>query len=60
MSRLLKARADLPDLVKSTFAKALSAGDLHYFATQVTILPVHGIPVCPFLSQNLASTGWVE
>jgi ATP adenylyltransferase len=41
----IKAPSNLPELVKSTFTKARSEGDLHYFPTQVTILNVDSIPV---------------
>lgn len=44
MSRL-KAPADLPELVRTAFAKALSDGELHYFPTQVTILHANSVPV---------------
>lgn len=45
MARALKPPANLPSLVQTTFAKARAAGDLHYFPTQVTLLPVHSVPV---------------
>jgi hypothetical protein len=41
----LKAPSNLPELVKSTFTRARSEGDLHYFPTQVTVLNVDSIPV---------------
>ena len=41
----LKAPADLPQLVKRTFAKARADGDLHYFETRVTIIEANKIPV---------------
>lgn len=46
MSRI-KAPANLPELVRSAFARARSEGDLHYFPTQVTILLANSIPVSP-------------
>lgn len=45
MARALSAPSNLPSLVKATFAKALSGGDLHYFPTKVTVLPVNSVPV---------------
>lgn len=45
MARALSAPSNLPSLVKTTFAKALSGGDLHYFPTKVTVLPVNSVPV---------------
>lgn len=42
---LLKAPSNLPELVKTTFSKALAANELHYFPTQVTILHINSIPV---------------
>jgi hypothetical protein len=42
----IKAPADLPELVKAAFAKARTDGDLHYFATQATVLRANSIPVC--------------
>lgn len=44
MSRL-RAPTDLPELVRTAFAKALSDGDLHYYPTQVTILYANSVPV---------------
>lgn len=41
----IRAPSNLPELVKSTFTKARSEGDLHYFPTQVTVLNVDSIPV---------------
>jgi len=46
----IKAPSNLPELVKSTFTKARSEGDLHYFPTQVAILNVDSIPVRVILS----------
>jgi hypothetical protein len=46
----IKAPSKLPELVKSTFTKARSDGDLHYFPTQVAILHVDSIPVSVILS----------
>ncbi|KAF5239758.1 hypothetical protein FAUST_4807 [Fusarium austroamericanum] len=40
-----RAPSSLPNLVKSTFARARSDGDLHYFPTQVAVLNVDSIPV---------------
>lgn len=46
----IKAPSNLPELVKSTFTRARSEGDLHYFPTQVAILNVDSIPVRIILS----------
>lgn len=54
MSRL-KAPANLHDLVKTTFSKALSTNELHYFPTQVTILQVNSIPFQLRFSPSLAN-----
>ncbi|KAF5020950.1 hypothetical protein F66182_6996, partial [Fusarium sp. NRRL 66182] len=51
----IKAPPNLPELVKSTFAKACSEGDLHYFPTKVTILDVDSIPFQLRFSPALAS-----
>ncbi|KYK56466.1 5',5'''-P-1,P-4-tetraphosphate phosphorylase 2 [Drechmeria coniospora] len=40
-----RSPANLPDLVRTAFAKARSAGDLSYFPTQVTTLLVGTIPL---------------
>lgn len=45
MMARVKAPANLPGLVRATFAKARSDGELHYFPTQVAILRVGSIPV---------------
>lgn len=50
MSRGIRAPANLPELVKTAFARARGDGDLHYFPTQVTILPVGNVPVRPSLT----------
>jgi hypothetical protein len=44
MSRV-KTPAGLPDLVKNTFAKALSEGELNYYPTRVALLRANSIPV---------------
>lgn len=54
MSRL-RAPADLPDLVRSTFAKALAEGELNYFPTQVTILYANKVPFQLRFSPALAN-----
>ncbi|KAK5989841.1 Diadenosine 5',5'''-P1,P4-tetraphosphate phosphorylase 2 [Cladobotryum mycophilum] len=51
----LKAPANLHELVKSAFAKARATGELHYFPTQVTILPVNSIPFQLRYSPSLAN-----
>ncbi|KAF4456406.1 hypothetical protein F53441_1476 [Fusarium austroafricanum] len=51
----IKAPSNLPELVKSTFAKARSESDLHYFPTQVTILSVDSIPFQLRFSPSLAN-----
>ncbi|KAF4459668.1 5 5 -P-1P-4-tetraphosphate phosphorylase 2 [Fusarium albosuccineum] len=51
----IKAPSNLPELVKSTFAKARSEGDLHYYPTQVTILHVNAIPFQLRFSPALAN-----
>lgn len=44
----MKAPKNLPELVKSSFAKALAAGDLTFFPTQVADIRVGSIPVSSF------------
>ncbi|KAF4976743.1 hypothetical protein FZEAL_6621 [Fusarium zealandicum] len=51
----IKAPSNLPELVKSTFSRARSQGDLHYYPTQVTILYVNSIPFQLRFSPALAS-----
>ncbi|KAI7760317.1 hypothetical protein LZL87_008407 [Fusarium oxysporum] len=51
----IKAPSHLPELVKSTFTKARSEGDLHYFPTQVAILNVDSIPFQLRFSPSLAN-----
>ncbi|KAF5573538.1 5 5 P-1 P-4-tetraphosphate phosphorylase 2 [Fusarium pseudoanthophilum] len=51
----IKAPSNLPELVKSTFTKARSDGDLHYFPTQVAILNVDSIPFQLRFSPSLAN-----
>lgn len=41
----LKSPAGLPELVKATFAKALSEGELNYYPTRVALLRANSIPV---------------
>ena len=43
----IKVPSNLPDLVKSTFARAKANGDLNYYPTQVAILTPTPIPVGP-------------
>ncbi|EGR48514.1 uncharacterized protein TRIREDRAFT_107206 [Trichoderma reesei QM6a] len=52
---LLKAPSNLPELVKTTFSKALAANELHYFPTQVTILHINSIPFQLRFSPALAN-----
>lgn len=52
MSRL-KAPPNLHELVRTTFSKALSANELHYFPTQVTVLHVNTIPVSKIASDRI-------
>ncbi|POR36316.1 Uncharacterized protein TPAR_03485, partial [Tolypocladium paradoxum] len=51
----VKAPVNLPELVATTFAKARLDGALHYFPTQVTILPVGSIPFQLRFSPALAN-----
>ncbi|KLO89618.1 5',5'''-P-1,P-4-tetraphosphate phosphorylase 2 [Fusarium fujikuroi] len=51
----IKAPSNLPELVKSTFTRARSEGDLHYFPTQVAILNVDSIPFQLRFSPSLAN-----
>ncbi|RBA17802.1 hypothetical protein FPRO05_11517 [Fusarium proliferatum] len=51
----IKAPSNLPELVKSTFTRARSDGDLHYFPTQVAILNVDSIPFQLRFSPSLAN-----
>ncbi len=39
------APANLPEIVRAAFLRALAAGDLTFFPTQVALLRVHGMPV---------------
>ncbi|KAI9166571.1 FIT family protein scs3 [Paramyrothecium foliicola] len=55
MAARLKAPANLPELVRKAFAKARSESELHYFPTQVTILPVNSIPFQLRFSPSLAN-----
>ncbi|GAB0135789.1 hypothetical protein EsDP_00004114 [Epichloe bromicola] len=43
-ARATKPPANLPELVKTAFAKARADGELHYFPTQVTVLSVGSVP----------------
>ncbi|KAL7934970.1 ATP adenylyltransferase domain-containing protein [Trichoderma chlorosporum] len=51
----LKVPANLHELVKTTFSKALSINELHYFPTQVTVLHVNSIPFQLRFSPSLAN-----
>ncbi|CEI38614.1 hypothetical protein FVEN_g4826 [Fusarium venenatum] len=51
----IKAPSNLPELVKTTFTKARSEGDLHYFPTQVAVLNVDSIPFQLRFSPSLAN-----
>ncbi|KAL7943532.1 alpha-galactosidase [Trichoderma barbatum] len=54
MSRL-RAPSNLHELVKTTFSKALSVNELHYFPTQVTILHINSITFQLRFSPSLAN-----
>ncbi|KAK2616473.1 bifunctional AP-4-A phosphorylase/ADP sulfurylase [Conoideocrella luteorostrata] len=43
MARAIRPPANLPELVKTVFAKAHADGELHYFASQVALIPVQSI-----------------
>lgn len=45
MARGLQAPANLPELVREAFAEACAAGDVHYFATRVALVPVGSMQV---------------
>ncbi|UNI13865.1 ATP adenylyltransferase [Purpureocillium takamizusanense] len=47
--------ANLPELVRAAFARARGDGDLHYFPTQVTVLPVGIVPFQLRFSPALAN-----
>ncbi|KAM0498580.1 hypothetical protein ACHAP8_006203 [Fusarium lateritium] len=51
----IRAPSNLPELVKTTFTKARSEGDLHYFPTQVAVLNVDSIPFQLRFSPSLAN-----
>ncbi|CAF3475722.1 hypothetical protein QX201_010954 [Fusarium graminearum] len=51
----IRAPSSLPNLVKSTFARARSDGDLHYFPTQVAVLNVDSIQFQLRFSPSLAN-----
>lgn len=59
MTQLVRAPSNLPDLVRTAFARARAAGDLTFFPTQVALLRVNGIPVrqlfcsCEHLFENM-------
>ncbi|KAJ6446772.1 FIT family protein scs3 [Purpureocillium lavendulum] len=55
MSRAIRAPANLPELVKAAFARARQDGDLHFFPTQVTVLPVGPVPFQLRFSPALAN-----
>ncbi|KAK2040853.1 ATP adenylyltransferase [Colletotrichum somersetense] len=52
---LIKAPANLPELVRTAFSKARSNGDLTYYATQVTVLHANSIPFQLRFSPALAN-----
>ncbi|KAF9875289.1 putative bis(5'-nucleosyl)-tetraphosphatase [Colletotrichum karsti] len=52
---LVKAPANLPDLVKAAFNKARANADLNYYATQVTVLNANSIPFQLRFSPALAN-----
>ncbi|KAK2002400.1 ATP adenylyltransferase [Colletotrichum falcatum] len=52
---LIKAPANLPELVRAAFTKARSNGDLTYYATQVTVLHANSIPFQLRFSPALAN-----
>lgn len=39
--------ANLPDLVRGAFSRAVASGDVFFFPTHVTLIAVNSIPVCP-------------
>lgn len=41
----VKIPANLPELVKTAFHRARTGGDVHFFATQVTLVNVNSVPV---------------
>ena len=41
----VKIPANLPELVKTAFHRARTSGDVHFFATQVTLVNVNSVPV---------------
>lgn len=51
----VKAPANLPELVRSAFQRAKTAGDLNYYATQVTILSPSSVPFQLRFSPALAN-----
>ncbi|PTD09235.1 hypothetical protein FCULG_00008790 [Fusarium culmorum] len=51
----IRTPSNLPDLIKSTFTRARSDGDLHYFPTQVAVLNLDSIPFQLRFSPSLAN-----
>ncbi|KAL8303249.1 hypothetical protein RB600_006934 [Gaeumannomyces tritici] len=51
----IRAPANLPELVKNTFNKAKSNGDVNFYPTQATVLHVNSIPFQLRFSPALAS-----
>ncbi|KAG7291099.1 hypothetical protein NEMBOFW57_001109 [Staphylotrichum longicolle] len=51
----VKIPANLPELVKTAFHRARTSGDVHFFATQVTLVNVNSVPFQLRFSPALAS-----
>lgn len=47
----VKIPANLPELVCTAFNSARASGDVLFFPTQVALINVNSIPVCPFRLQ---------
>lgn len=41
----IRAPNNLPELVRSTFARAKASGDVNFYPTQAAVLHVNSIPV---------------
>ncbi|EFX00297.1 bis(5-nucleosyl)-tetraphosphatase [Grosmannia clavigera kw1407] len=54
MVQLVSAPSNLPDLVRTAFARARAAGDLTFFPTQVALLRINGIPLQLRFAPSLA------
>ncbi|KAK0639506.1 HIT-like domain-containing protein [Cercophora newfieldiana] len=51
----IKPPPNLPELVKTTFSKALAAGDVNFYPTQVTLLNINSVPFQLRFSPSLAN-----